>query len=111
MHAQACVELVEAMSDAFEGGPEADLPTGPGLLERFTAVWANIIGTMRDPGSLWRLSMEIAAMGDQLPEVRDHLARAQRDGARGLVTFFMGGREEDVPEGTVDTSAAITSRC
>ncbi|WP_369179886.1 TetR/AcrR family transcriptional regulator [Streptomyces mutabilis] len=101
--AQAYVELVEAMSDAFEGGPEADLPGDPGSLERFTAVWANIIGTMRDPGSLWRLSMEIVAMGDQMPEVRDHLARAQRDGARGLVTLFMGGREEDVPEETVDT--------
>jgi AcrR family transcriptional regulator len=101
--AQAYVELVEAMSDAFEGSAEADLPGEPGSLERFTAVYANIIGTMRDPGSLWRLSMEIVALGDSLPEVRDHLARAQRDGARGLVTLFMGGREEDIAEETVDT--------
>jgi AcrR family transcriptional regulator len=99
--AQAYVEMVEGMSDAFEGGGE--LRGEPGSLERFTEVWANIISTMREPGSMWRLSMEIVAMGDQLPEVREHLARAQREGARGIVTLFHGGREEGVPEERVDT--------
>jgi AcrR family transcriptional regulator len=99
--AQAYVEMVEGMSDAFEGGGE--LRGEPGSMERFADVWSNIIGTMREPGSLWRLSMEIVAMGDQLPEVREHLARAQREAARGIVTIFQGGREEDVPEETVDT--------
>ncbi|MFD8225717.1 TetR/AcrR family transcriptional regulator [Streptomyces massasporeus] len=99
--AQAYVEMVEGMSDAFEGGGE--LRGEPGSLERFAEVWANIIGTMRDPGSMWRLSMEIVAMGDQLPEVREHLARAQREGARGIVTLFHGGTEEDVTDEQVDT--------
>ncbi|MFJ8596704.1 TetR/AcrR family transcriptional regulator [Streptomyces sp. NPDC093598] len=99
--AQAYVEMVEGMSDAFEGGGE--LRGEPGSLERFTGVWANIIGTMRDPGSMWRLSMEIVAMGDQLPEVREHLARAQREGARGIVTLFHGGLEDDVTDEQVDT--------
>ncbi|MFG3721650.1 TetR/AcrR family transcriptional regulator [Streptomyces massasporeus] len=99
--AQAYVEMVEGMSDAFEGGGE--LRGAPGSLDRFAEVWANIIGTMRDPGSMWRLSMEIVAMGDQLPEVREHLARAQREGARGIVTLFHGGPEEDVTNEQVDT--------
>ncbi|MFH9710533.1 TetR/AcrR family transcriptional regulator [Streptomyces luteogriseus] len=99
--AQAYVEMVEGMSDAFEGGGE--LRGEPGSLERFAEVWTNIIGTMRDPGSMWRLSMEIVAMGDQLPEVREHLARAQREGARGIVTLFHGGPEEDVTDEQVDT--------
>ncbi|MFG2809398.1 TetR/AcrR family transcriptional regulator [Streptomyces massasporeus] len=99
--AQAYVEMVEGMSDAFEGGGE--LRGEPGSVERFAEVWANIIGTMRDPGSMWRLSMEIVAMGDQLPEVREHLARAQREGARGIVTLFHGGPEEDVTDEQVDT--------
>ncbi|MBB6418227.1 TetR/AcrR family transcriptional regulator [Streptomyces sp. AK010] len=99
--AQAYVEMVEGMSDAFEGGGE--LRGEPGSLERFAEVWANIIGTMRDPGSMWRLSLEIVAMGDQLPEVRDHLARAQREAARGIVTLFHGGPEEDVTGEQVDT--------
>ncbi|WP_030231882.1 MULTISPECIES: TetR/AcrR family transcriptional regulator [unclassified Streptomyces] len=99
--AQAYVEMVEGMSDAFEGGGE--LRGEPGSLERFAEVWANIISTMREPGSMWRLSMEIVAMGDQLPEVREHLARAQREGARGIVTLFHGGSEDDVPDEQVDT--------
>lgn len=99
--AQAYIEMVEGMSETFEGGGE--LRGEPGSLERFADVWANIISTMRDPGSMWRLSMEIVAMGDQLPEVREHLARAQRGGARGIVTLFHGGHEDDVPEERVDT--------
>lgn len=42
-------------------------------------------------------------MGDQMPEVRDHLARAQREAGRGLVPLLMGGREEDVSDETADT--------
>ncbi|MFE9019407.1 TetR/AcrR family transcriptional regulator [Streptomyces sp. NPDC007808] len=98
--AQAYVEMVEGMSDAFEGG---EIRGEPGSVERFAEVWANIIGTMREPGSLWRLSLEVVVMGDQVPEVREHLARAQREGARGIVAIFQGSREEDVPEETVDT--------
>ncbi len=101
--AQAYVSLVEGMGDAFEGDGTATSATKPGSLERFQEVWSNIIDTMREPGSLWRLSVEIVAMGDQMPEVREHLARAQREGARGIVPLFMGGREEDVADETVNT--------
>ncbi|WP_432197540.1 TetR/AcrR family transcriptional regulator [Streptomyces sp. bgisy027] len=101
--AQAYVSLVEGMGDAFEGDRTAGLTTEPGSTARFQEVWSNIIGTMRAPGSMWRLSMEIVVMGDQLPELRDHLAAAQREAARGLIPLLMGGREEDVPEDVVDT--------
>ncbi|RDD88274.1 TetR/AcrR family transcriptional regulator [Streptomyces parvulus] len=100
--AQAYVALVEAMGDAFEGDGGLD-KTPPGSLERFERVWSNIVGTMREPGSVWRLSMEIVALGDRLPEVRDHLAAAQREAGRGLVPLLMGGREEDVSDDTADT--------
>ncbi|MEU6222011.1 TetR/AcrR family transcriptional regulator [Streptomyces sp. NPDC047022] len=101
--AQAYVALVEEMSDAFAGDANAGFSAAPGSLERFREVWSNIIATMREPGSLWRLSAEIAVMGDQLPEVRDHLAQAQREGSRGFVALMTGGREEDVPDDVVDT--------
>ncbi|CAM5261172.1 TetR/AcrR family transcriptional regulator OS=Streptomyces alboniger OX=132473 GN=CP975_25335 PE=4 SV=1 [Streptomyces alboniger] len=100
--AQAYVSLVEGMGDAFEGDGTA-LSAEPGSLERFQEVWANVIATMREPGSLWHLSMEIVVMGDQLPDVRDHLARAQREAGRGFVPMLMGGREEDVSDETADT--------
>ncbi|MEU1052689.1 TetR/AcrR family transcriptional regulator [Streptomyces sp. NPDC005876] len=97
--AQAYVAMVENMSESFDGGIEGE----PGSLERFASVWSRIIGTMRDPGSMWRLSMEIVAMGDRLPEVRDHLAAAQREGSRGFVAMFTGMPEEEVTEEAVDT--------
>ncbi|MEV5318923.1 TetR/AcrR family transcriptional regulator [Streptomyces sp. NPDC052687] len=99
--AQAYIALVEAMGDTFDGG--GGLRGEPGSLERFREVWSNIISTMRDPGSIWHLSMEIVVMGDQLPEVRDHLARAQREAGRGLVPLLMGGTEDDVTDEVADT--------
>ncbi len=104
--AQAYVSLVEGMGDAFDGDGTVD-DTAPGSTERFERVWANIIGTMKEPGSVWRLSMEVLALGDRLPEVRDRLAAAQREAGRGLVPLLMGGREEDVSDETADTLGAF----
>ncbi|MFJ5779411.1 TetR/AcrR family transcriptional regulator [Streptomyces sp. NPDC093094] len=101
--AQAYVELVEGMSVAFDGGV-IEVRGAPGSMERFQEVWTNIIATMRDSGSMWRLSVEIVAMGDQLPELREHLARAQREAARGIVALFTGVPEEEVTDETVDTT-------
>lgn len=100
--AQAYVALVEEMGDAFEGDGTVDA-AAPGSLERFERVWSNIIGTMKDPGSIWRLSMEILALGDRLPEVRERLAVAQRAAGRGLIPLLMGGSEEDVSDEEADT--------
>ncbi|MFC8349188.1 TetR/AcrR family transcriptional regulator [Streptomyces sp. NPDC057280] len=100
--AEAYLALVGDLSEAFDGDA-AGIVASPGSIERFREVWSNIIGTMRGPGSMWRLSVEIVAMGDQLPAVRDHLAQQQRDAERALVSLFMGVPEEDVPDGTRDT--------
>ncbi|UIX30558.1 TetR/AcrR family transcriptional regulator [Streptomyces sp. GQFP] len=101
--AEAYVSLVEELSDDFAPAVGPAEGSEPGSLDRFQDVWSNIIGTMQRPGSLWRLSVEIVAMGDQLPAVRDHLALAQREAARGIIPLFLGGREEDVPEEDVDS--------
>ncbi|MGW3405438.1 hypothetical protein [Streptomyces zhihengii] len=58
---------------------------------------------MRGPDSLWHLSMEIVAMGDLVPEVRDYLAREQREAARGLIPMFQGGEEPAADHPDVDT--------
>ncbi|MEV5438073.1 TetR/AcrR family transcriptional regulator [Streptomyces sp. NPDC052682] len=103
--AQAYIALVGEMGDAFQGDGTAVSTTEPGSPERFREVWSNIIATLREP--MWRLSMEILVMGDQLPEVRDHLSRAQREAGRGLIPLLMGGREEDVPDEVADTLGAF----
>ncbi|MFF7446995.1 MULTISPECIES: TetR family transcriptional regulator [unclassified Streptomyces] len=103
--AEAYIALVSEVSDDWEGSDALEPGAGaaPGSIERFQEVWASIIRTLRQPDSMWHLSMEIIAMGDQLPEVRDHLAHAQREAARGIIPLFMGGREEDVKEEDVDS--------
>ncbi|WP_019058581.1 TetR/AcrR family transcriptional regulator [Streptomyces prunicolor] len=97
--AQAYVSLVDGMS--FEWGDR--LEGAPGSLERFREVWSNVVASLREPGSMWRLSGEIMAMGDQLPEVRDQLSLAQREGGRGLVSLLMGVPEAEVSDETADT--------
>jgi AcrR family transcriptional regulator len=99
--AQAYIALVENMSDAFGEEETAAQEGAPGSLERFRWVWSNIIDTMRGPGSVWRLSMEVMTI--ELPEVREHLARAQREGGRGLVSLLMGLPEDEVSDETADT--------
>ena len=101
--AQAYIALIEGVSDGFQGGGGAGITGAPGSLERFRSVWSNVIDTMREPGSMWRLSVEIMAMGDQLPEVHDQLVRAQREGGRGLVAMLMGMPEEEVSDEAADT--------
>ena len=97
--AQAYVALVDDMS--FEWGDR--LEGAPGSLERFRELWSSVVASLREPGSMWRLSAEIMAMGDQLPEARDQLSRAQREGGRGLVSLLMGVPEEEVSDETADT--------
>ncbi len=102
--AQAYVSLVENTSDAFEGrdgDPAAGAEGEPGSLERFRWVWSNIVATMREPGSMWRLGMEVMTL--DLPEVREHLSAAQREGGRGLVALLTGVPEEEVTDETADT--------
>ncbi|MFF4402594.1 TetR/AcrR family transcriptional regulator [Streptomyces sp. NPDC001480] len=99
--AQAYISLVEGMSDDFGAAGDDGIDGAPGSLERFRAVWKNIVASMREPGSMWRLSMEVMTI--ELPEVRDTLARAQREGGRGLVALLMGVPEEEVSDETADT--------
>lgn len=99
--AQAYISLVEGMSDGFGAAGENGVDGPPGSLERFRAVWKGIVDSMREPGSMWRLSMEVMTI--ELTEVRDTLARAQREGGRGLVALLMDVPEEEVSDETADT--------
>ncbi|KOV61713.1 TetR/AcrR family transcriptional regulator [Streptomyces sp. MMG1121] len=99
--AQAYIALVENMSGIFGGGDGAVVDGAPGSLERFRWVWSNIVGTMREPDSMWRLSMEVMTI--DMPEVREHLSQAQIEGGRGLVAVLQGVPEEEVSDETADT--------
>ncbi|MEU6485596.1 TetR/AcrR family transcriptional regulator [Streptomyces sp. NPDC046887] len=91
--AQAYVALVGEVSEDFDGGAGQKLTAPPGSIERFEEVYANMVRTMQDPDSIWRLSMEVVVMGDRIPAVRDHLAAAQREAMSGIIPMFLGGEE------------------
>ncbi|MGW0884020.1 TetR/AcrR family transcriptional regulator [Streptomyces sp. NPDC002671] len=99
--AQAYVALVENTSDASDAPDDVAVMGAPGSLERFRWVWSNIVDTMREPGSIWRLSMEVMTI--DMPEVREHLSRAQREGGRGLVAIIQGMPEDQVSDQVADT--------
>ncbi|WP_328678802.1 TetR/AcrR family transcriptional regulator [Streptomyces sp. NBC_01261] len=108
--AQAYIALVETASDGFEGGDGGEgveIGGEPGSLERFRAVFSNIVASMSEPGSMWGLGMEIMTMGDKLPEVRDQLVRAQREGGRGMVALMTSVPEAEVSDETADTLGAL----
>ncbi|MFJ4786937.1 TetR/AcrR family transcriptional regulator [Streptomyces sp. NPDC088794] len=101
--AQAYLALVERTADGFEGADGGEPVGPPGSLERFRAVFSNIVSTMSGPGSMWRLGMEVMTMGDKMPEVRDQLTRAQREGGRGMVALMTSVPEAEVSDETADS--------
>ncbi|WP_199551854.1 TetR/AcrR family transcriptional regulator [Streptomyces sp. N35] len=98
--AEAYIALVSGASDDWE---QASFATPPGSLERFEEVWGGVVATMKEPDSVWRLSIEIIAMGDQMPAVRDYLAKAQSEGGRGFIAMLMGVEESTVSDDEVAT--------
>lgn len=100
--AEAYVALVEEQSERF--GPGVELAgTEPGSFERFRLVWSNIVATMGKPDSVWHLSIEIMTLGDRLPKLRELLASAQREGARGMASTMTGVPEDQVDDELTDT--------
>jgi AcrR family transcriptional regulator len=105
--AQAYIALVERATDGFAGAEGEEAAGEPGSLERFRAVFTNIVSTMSEPGSMWRLGMEVMTMGDKMPEVREQLARAQREGGRAMVAMMTSVPEADVSDETADSLGAF----
>ncbi|MFM9366595.1 TetR/AcrR family transcriptional regulator [Streptomyces sp. Da 82-17] len=98
--AQAYVDLAEHASE--EWGEPDELPGAPGSLERFRAVMAGITDSLGKPDSIWHLSVELVAMGDKLPAVREYVSAAQRRAGSGFIGMVMGEEPAD-GDPSVDT--------
>ena len=105
--AQAYVSLVEGMGDAFDAGGGRSPRPRPARWSGSRRCGRTSSPPCGSRGSLWRLSMELLAMGDRLPEVRDHLAEAQREAGRGLVPLLSAARRRTCPTTTADTVGAF----
>jgi len=106
---QAYVSLVEAMGDRFEPGGEGEATKSApaGSLERFQAVWANIVGAVDESRAIWLLSFELILQGDRMPEVRRMLVDAQEQGRSGLLPLFNDIPEEEQGEEVIGTEGRL----
>ncbi|GGX76701.1 TetR/AcrR family transcriptional regulator [Streptomyces minutiscleroticus] len=101
--AEAYVDLISGQGDRFDvpaAGPEAG---EPGSLERFLAVWQNVVDSFAEARPVWLLTFEVVTNADRLPTVREHLVKALDQGRRGLIPMLAGGLEEDVDDETART--------
>ncbi|MGW3120371.1 TetR/AcrR family transcriptional regulator [Streptomyces sp. NPDC001107] len=102
---QAYVSLIEATGHRFEPGGEgqAAKSTPAGSLERFRAVWENIVGAVGESRAIWMLSFELILQGDRMPEVRQMLVEAEEQGRSGLLPLFNDIPEEEQGKEAIDS--------
>ncbi|MGW1751269.1 TetR/AcrR family transcriptional regulator [Streptomyces sp. NPDC002092] len=102
---QAYVSLIEATGHRFEpgGDGEAEKSTPAGSLERFQAVWTNIVEAVGESRAIWMLSFELILQGDRMPEVRRMLVEAEEQGRSGLLPLFNDIPEEAQGKEAIDT--------
>ncbi|GAA2512748.1 TetR/AcrR family transcriptional regulator [Streptomyces longisporus] len=102
---QAYVSLIEATGHRFEPGGqgEATKSTPAGSLERFQAVWTNIVEAVGESRAIWMLSFELILQGDRMPQVRRMLVEAEEQGRSGLLPLFNDIPEEEQGKEAIDT--------
>ncbi|MEU9121101.1 TetR family transcriptional regulator [Streptomyces sp. NPDC048506] len=72
---QALVEAVDELGDELAGGDAVEEP------ERR---WQILIDSFTTHRALWVAQLEAAVQAERSPEVREHLAKGQREGRAGL---------------------------
>ncbi|MFI2644923.1 TetR/AcrR family transcriptional regulator [Streptomyces sp. NPDC018610] len=102
---RAYVSLIESVGETMAPGWGAggEVSAEAGSLERFQAVWANVIRSVPESRGIWMLSFELILQGDRIPEVRRLLGEAQEEGRSGLVAMFTGVPEDEVDKESVDS--------
>ncbi|GAB1818454.1 TetR/AcrR family transcriptional regulator [Herbidospora sp. RD11066] len=83
--------LIEAMDDwgkEIEQALTTEAPPGATPLQRFEAIWTQIIASYVRLRPLWAIQFELIAQMDRLPEVREAFANANRQARLGLAALF-----------------------
>lgn len=101
--AQAYVALIESMDISAPPVAAEEQATLPGSLDRFRAVWAQILGDFPEARAVWLLTFEFLLVGDRMPEARQVLVAAQSQGRSGLVPPFTDLLEAALPAEVVES--------
>ncbi len=95
LHA-AMVESIGEWGDALSSVLTTNLDPALTPIERFAAIWTQVISSFEAHRRLWLASFEEFTQIDRSPEVRQSLADALQQGRMGLVALFQGeGAPED----------------
>ncbi|WP_329089178.1 MULTISPECIES: TetR/AcrR family transcriptional regulator [unclassified Streptosporangium] len=79
---------------------------GAGPAEQYEAMWERIIESFTAHRPLWIASLEALLQAEHYPELRQHLARGQREGRRGLAAILAGVEEDAVGDDMTRTLGA-----
>ncbi|GLW96386.1 TetR/AcrR family transcriptional regulator [Microtetraspora sp. NBRC 16547] len=75
--------------------------------EQFEAMWERLIESFTTHRRLWIASFEALLQAEHYPELREHLARGQTEGRRGLAAILQGIPEDAVQDATARTLGAV----
>ncbi|MEV7593861.1 TetR/AcrR family transcriptional regulator [Streptomyces sp. NPDC090085] len=101
--AQAFIGLMEDWGQNVRQGLDGD----GGSLERFRALWEDVLARNGESGPVWAASMEVALSGDRVPGLRAMLAASQAEGRRGLISMLTDTPEDRLDERDVRTLGAF----
>jgi AcrR family transcriptional regulator len=97
---QALFEAIGEFGDTMESSLAVDTGLAGGSLERFEAVWAQVIASFTNHRKLWLASFEPVAQLDHVPEIREFFAMAAQHSRTGLAALFQGVDESEIDEKT-----------
>jgi AcrR family transcriptional regulator len=85
---QARIQAIGEWADELGRALAADTHPDAAPMERFEAIWTQVIELFAAHRKLWLASFEMFAQLDQAPEVRRAVADAQERARRGLASLF-----------------------
>lgn len=100
---QALFEAIGEFGDTMESALAVDSSAAAGSLERFEAVWTQVIASVAEHRRLWVASFEPIALLDHLPEIREFFAMGAQHSRTGLAALFLGTSEDEIDEATART--------
>jgi AcrR family transcriptional regulator len=84
----ALIEATEEFGDELQNAMPADLGAETTPVERFQAIWTNVVALFTANRELWAANFEILAQIEHAPEIRSALVGANKEARDGLAMLF-----------------------
>jgi AcrR family transcriptional regulator len=95
----ALIEATEEFGDELNTAMPTNLTAEATPVERFQAIWANVVALFTANRELWAANFEILAQIEHAPEIRSALVGANKEARDGLAMLFQQLDSEKDPHG------------